>query len=172
MKFFQFKNQANANSIFFYDSSKEKINTESIFEIVAEGENLRVKNDHVNCLFKHLTFEEFDAIYNKFHKSLHLDFSPINVGNKSYSLSEKEQHYLIQNIITHWIYFYSINGLKIEVKKSDFEHPYMIDQLLFILDKKYGVDTNESLKLGARILRQKEDSYKLKVHGRRKYYEK
>ena len=172
MKLFKLNNKSDSNSIYFYDSSKEIINTESIFEISSEGEKLRVKNDNINCLFSNLDSEKFDTIYNEFQKHLNLDFSPIEVGNRVCKLSEKEQNYLVQKVITSWIYYYSINGLKIKVKKSDFEHPYMVDYLLPIIDKKYGTDTKESLKLGAKILRKKDENYLSTVKSRRRYYER
>ncbi len=166
------KNKYDVNSIFFYDSSKEKIKTESIFKMSFEGKKFRVKNNHINCLFSNLDFQEFDNIYNDFFKHLNLDFSPLEIENKKIQLSEKEQGYLIQKIITSWIYYYSINGLKIKVKKSDFEHPNMVDHVLSILDKKHKNSTSKSLKLGAKILRQKEEDYLSTVNGRRKYYER
>lgn len=172
MKFIKSNDKSDSNSIFFNDSSKDRINTESIFEISSEGENLRVKNDNINCLFSTLKAENFDIIYNEFYKHLNLDFSPVEVGNKSYKLSKKEQNYLVQQIITNWIYYYSINGLQIEIKKSDFEHPYMVDYVLSVIDKKYGIDTKESLKLGARILRKKDEDYLSLVKSRRKYYDR
>jgi len=154
--------------VFFCDSTKENINTQLIFEISFEGEKLRVKNENINCLYSNLKPEKFDLVYNEILKCLNLDFSAIEIGNKSYQLSYKEQQYLVQKIITSWIYYYSINGLKIT--KSDFEHPCMIDYVLYIIDEKYGTDTDESLMIGAKILRHK--NYLSAVKSRRRYYDR
>jgi len=155
---------------FSHDSSKDNINTQSIFEISFEGEKLRVKNENINCLYSNLDPQNFDSVYNEIFKCLNLDFSAIEIGNKSYQLSNNEQQYLVQKIITSWIYYYSINGLKIKVTRSDFEHPCMIDYVLYIIDEKYGTDTDESLILGAKILRHK--NYLSAVKSRRRYYDR
>ncbi|UZR96296.1 hypothetical protein [Chondrinema litorale] len=90
----------------------------------------------------------------------------------TYTLSPNEQEKLFQKIVTSWIYFYTINNLTVEVKESDFTHPYMVDYVLTIVDKKFGDDTTESLALGAKILRQDLNDYTKTVESRRIYYDK
>jgi len=162
----------NPDDIYFYRPSLRTINTTDKFEIKRDGENLRVKNENVNCLFGNLTFEDFDRLYNDFFKNLNLDFDPVKVDNKSYFLTEKEKEKLTDKIITSWIYYYTINNLTVKVKRSDFAHPYIVDYVLSLLDKKCGVDTFGALTLSAKILRQEETEYKTTVKGRRQYIDR
>lgn len=164
--------ESKSNQIFFFEASKQPVNTEVLFDISTEGEKLRVKNHTINCLFSHLDSEEFSIIYNEFFKHLNLDFTPLEIENVTVQLSEEAQNSLIQRIITAWIYYYTINGLEVNVVKSNFEHPSMVDYVLMALEGKFGVDTNKSLGLGARILRQTRDDYERTVKSRRRYYDR
>lgn len=164
--------ESNSEQIFFYDTSKQNVDVESIFEISSEGEKLRVKNEHVNCIFQNLDREEFKTIYNDFFKHLNLDFSPLEIQNTRYALSESDQHYLTQWIITNWMYYYAIHGFEVKPLKADFEHSYMVDYVLPLLDNRYGVDTPKSLQMGAHILRQSIEEYESTVKNRRWYYDR
>ena len=158
--------------IFFYRPDLPRVDTRKKFEISNEGNKLRVKNCNVNCLFRNLTAEYFDLLYNDFNRHLNLDFAPVTINEKQFELDDKEIERLTDSIITNWIYYYTINNLKVSVKREDFTHPYMVDWVLSILDKKYGIDTNESLMLGSKILRQSLTEYTRTVRGRRQYYDR
>ncbi|WP_206780447.1 hypothetical protein [Hymenobacter amundsenii] len=160
----------NPNDIYFYQPSKATVDTSQIFEVTYEGDTLRVKNENVNCLFSNLTIDAFQIIYNDFIQHLNLNFLPIIIDKNLYELTTDEQKYLVQTIITSWIYYYTINDMRIKVKRSDFAHPYMVNYLLRVLDKKFGIDTNVSLTIGASILRQDFKKYCKTVEGRRWYY--
>lgn len=165
----------NPEDIYCYRPTLPKIDTDKLFEIHGEGDKLRVKSNHISCLFSNLTAEAFDEIYNQFIQHLNVNFEPLPIGDKVYQLNEHEQEQLIESIITNWIYFYTINNLAVEVKRADFTHPYMVDCVLYILDKKYkkqGIDTIQSLELGAKILRQDIYQYSSTVKARRRYYER
>ena len=170
MNIFGLNNKDNPSDIYFYQPSKIKVDTSITFEATIEGAKLRVKNKNVNCLFSNLTTETFDIIYNEFVQHLNLDFSPVAINGNLYQLTSDEQVYLQETIITRWIYFYTINNMKIKVKRSDFTHPYMVDYVLSLLDKKFGIDTDVSLTIGASILRQNFKEYCRTVEGRRWYY--
>lgn len=161
-----------SNNIYYYQPHLPSVETSKIFNISKEGYDLRVKNQHVNCLFRNLTVEIFDREYNNCYKHLNLDFAPLVIQDRVYNLSITEQDKLIQNTITSWIYFYAVNNLPIKVTQTDFYGPWLMDHLLSILDKKYGEDTTISLSLGAKILRQDLDEYTQRVKGRRLYYAK
>ncbi len=165
------KKSNNPNEIYFYQSEK-KIDTKIQFVIKAVKNKLRVKNDNVNCLFSNLTALSFDDVYNNYYKYLNLNFEPVIIDNAEYSLTDKEKIWLEQNIIMDWIYFYTINNMPVKVKREDFKHPCVVDTMLQLADKKYGVDTGVALKLGAHILRYDFEEYKKIVKGRRIYYEK
>ena len=161
------------NNIYNYQPHlPSSVETSKVFYITKEGNDLRVKNQHVNCLFRNLTVEIFDREYNHCYKHLNLDFSPLVIQDGEYCLNNDEQEKLIQDSITSWIYFYAVNDLPVKVTRSDFEGPWLMDSLLGILDKKYGEDTTISLSLGTKILRQDPDEYTQRVKGRRRYYSK
>lgn len=162
----------NNNDIYFYQPSKPRVHTSKVFEITIEGNKLRVKNQHVNCLFNNLTTKTFETVYNDFHQHLNLNFSPLTIEGNLYQLTPDEEIYLQQTIITNWIYFYTINSMKAKVSRSDFTHPYMVDYILRVFDKKFGVDTTASLIIGASILRQDFKEYCRTVKGRRSYYDR
>lgn len=165
-------NKKNSNDIYYYQASKEKIYTEKEFTITKESGKLRVKNENVNYIFNKLTPKSFDKIYNDFIKHLNLDFSPVKIGEKSYSLTTKQQNLLEQQIILYIIYLYTIHNQKVQIKRSDFESPCLLDSVLHLLDKKYKKDTTVALTLGARILRQDFDNYCSSVKARRIFYDR
>ena len=161
-----------SNDIYFYQSHLLSVETSTLFNISKEGNDLRVKNQNVNCLFHNLSADIFDKEYNNCYKYLNLDFTPLAIQGCTYNLDQKEQERLIQETITSWIYFYAVNSLPVKVTISDFDGPGLIDHLLSIFDKKYGADTEISLSLGAKILCQNLDVYSDRVKGRRLYYAK
>jgi hypothetical protein len=162
----------NSEDIYFHQPLKPTVDTSTIFEIATEGKKLRVKNQHVNCLFSNLTAATFDACYNDYVQHLNMNFAPVYINGKLYQLKPIEQEYLMQKIITSWIYYYTINNLPVEVKRADFTHPYMVDYVLGLLDGKFGKDTEVSLAVGASILRQDLEEYNSNVAGRRRYYDR
>jgi hypothetical protein len=172
MNIFDFSDKESPDNIYFYQPSKIRVDTSIVFEVTTEEDKLRVKNHNVNCLFSNLTAETFETIYNDFIQHLNLNFSPVHIEEKSYQLTIDEQEYLEQTIITSWIYFYTINNMKVKVQRSDFTHPYMVDYILRVLDKKFGIDTGISLTIGASILRQDFKEYCRTVEGRRRYYDR
>jgi len=172
MNIFGLNKKDNPIDIYFYRPNLPTVDTRKKFEILAEDNKLRVKNENVNCLFSNLTSDYFDKLYNDFNRHLNLDCAPVTIDEKEFQLDNKEIEKLTDSIITNWIYYYTINNLKVKVKRGDFTHPYMVDWVLSILDKKYGVDTSESLTLGAKILRQSLTEYSRTVRGRRQYYDR
>jgi hypothetical protein len=170
MSIFKLSKNDNPDDIYFFRSNLPQIDTSKLFTITSEYGKLRVQNRNVNCLFSNLTNESFDKLYNDFNQHLSLDFEPLNLNNKVLSLTADEQEKLFQTIVTSWIYYYTINNFTVKVKRSDFTHPYMVDYVLNVVDKKFGADTNESLALGAKILRQDLNDYTKTVNGRRAYY--
>lgn len=167
---FYSKDSGHPDDIYHYRPGKPWVKTAELFFIQPEGKHLRVENKNVNCLFNNLTRELFDVHYNHFIQFLNIDFSPIAVQERNYELLVSEQEFLIQKIITSWIYYYTINNLEVKVQRDDFTHPYMTDYILSLLDKKYGIDTLASLALGAHLLRMNLYDYCNTVKGRRTYY--
>jgi hypothetical protein len=172
MNIFGLNKVDNATDIYFYRPSLPSIDTRKKFDITIEDGKLRVKNKTVNCLFSNLTPDYFDELYNDFNRHLNLDFEPATIDGNEFRLDKDEREKLIEAIITNWIYYYTINNLQVKVKRGDFTHPYMVDWLLTIVDKKYGLDTKESLTLGAKILRQSLTTYTRTVRGQRQYYDR
>lgn len=172
MNIFGLNENDNPEDIYFFRPTLPQIDTSKLFIMTGENGKLRVQNKNVNCLFSNLTRESFDKIFNDFNRRLNLDFNPLNLDNKLFSLTADEQGKLFETIVTSWIYYYTINNLTVKVKRSDFTHPYMVDYVLIIVYKKYGTDTNESLALGAKILRQDLNDYTKTVKARREYYDR
>ena len=172
MIFFGLNKKANPNDIYFHRPELPHIDTSILFNITEENGKLRVQNENVNCLFSNLTRDTFDKFYNEFNRYLNLDFEQLNIDNRTYGLTLDEGERLFETIVTSWIYYYTINNLTVRVRRSDFTHPYMVDYVLEIIDKKYGEDTNESLALGAKILRQDLKKYIKTVKSRRWYYDR
>lgn len=166
------KNINNPQNIYFFRPDLPQVDTSTLFTVTKEGKHLRVQNKHVNCLFRHLTRGSFDKLYNDFNRHLNLNFEPLHLNKQVYALTKDEQAELAETIITSWLFYYTVNNLPVTVNRADFEHPYMVDYVLYIIDKKYGIDTQESLALGATILRQDPDRYTRTVKGRRLYYDK
>jgi hypothetical protein len=159
-------------ALYLYQPHKEMADTSVVFDISQEGKKLRVKNNHTTALLSNLTREEFQKVYNEFLKYLNLNFAPIQFSGTMYQLIKSEQAGLEQKRIMHWVYFYTINNMKVVVTPEDFAHPQMVDYVLAILDKKYGIDSTLALTLGASILRLDFDEYCKTVKGRRLYYDR
>lgn len=146
--------------IYYKKPNYTRVNTEDLFDISIEDDNLRVKNIYVNVLFGNLDKEEFDRIYNLFDSRLNLNFEPILLDGQTFSLNEDEQNGLNAKIITRWIYFYSVNNKKIIPKRKDFNHPYTIEYIFDTMDSKFGIDSDVSFKVGAAIFRKSLRKYK------------
>lgn len=169
MNIFGFNDGTNPNDIYFYRSTLPKVDSSKLFSIAMEGVDLRVKNDNVNCLFGNLTQEAFDKCYNDFRQYLNLDFSPLTIDGKTYQLTDAEQDCLEQKIITSLMFYYTVNNWKIKIKRSDFTHPNMANYTTQLLDNKYGIDTNLSMSIGAKVLRQDLEKYRKTVKFKREY---
>jgi len=142
------------------------------FTISSEQDAIRVRSPYVNCLFRNLTEEDFTIVYTKCLDLLRLDFSPVQVNGNTYEWPEKDREALRQRIITDSIYFYTVNGLPLDIQPSDLSHSKAVDVVLSLLDKKYGKDSEVSLALGAGVLRMEPDDHRDTVAGRRRYYER
>jgi len=159
------------NDIFFYRPTLPYIDTAKTFTIKVEGEHLRVKNENINCLFGNLDAELFDYVYNEFNKYLNLDFSPLKMGDKEYALNEMEKKSITENIITDWIFFYTVNNLEIQILRSDFVHPQTVWMVYSMLQKKYRQETDEILQFGAKMLRMDLEAYQSSVRATKMYLE-
>ena len=165
-----------AESVVLFQPAKPAVNTNQLFRFQVENEGMRVINHCVNCLYNGLTRETFDTAYNYLSKYLHFDFSPVVVGNKTYSLSESDQHCLEQSTLTFSVYLHCIGfppnqpPKRLSLRKLVLHNP--LDDVIWLLDKRNGVDTSVSLMLGAKILRQNLKDYCETVKGRRQYYDK
>lgn len=160
----------NPEDIYFFRSDLPWLDTRKIFSITIENGKLKVKNKYVNCLFSNLTPEIFDNVYNDFNRHLNLDFAALTINGSDYSLSDDEKEELFEIIVTSWIYYYTINNSPVKIKRSDFTHPYTVGYVAGIIDRKLGVDSQEGLALGAKILRQSLLEYTKTVARLRVYY--
>ena len=93
------------------------------------------------------------------------------MGDKEYSLSEKEKKIITENIIAHWIFFYTVNNIEIQILHSDFVHPQTVWEVYSMLQKKYRKETDEILTFGAKILRMDLEEYKSSVRSTKMYIE-
>jgi hypothetical protein len=75
-------------------------------------------------------------------------------------------------VITSSIYFYTVNKIKIVLKSGKICFTNPIDYVISLLDRKYGIDTETSLIIGASILRVSFEIYSETVKSRRQYYNK
>ncbi|MFD2970226.1 hypothetical protein [Sphingobacterium bambusae] len=165
----------NPSDIYFFRPDLPTIDTAILFNITQENEGLRVQNQHVSFLFAHLNEKEFDEIYNKFNQHLNLNFEPLMVKSKVVELTAPEKESLLQRIIMHWIYYYTVNHLPVLVQRSDFLHPQTTDEVIWALNEKFNLknrDTQLSLLFGAHILRRDIADYTGDVKGRRIYYDR
>lgn len=159
-------------NVFWFQADKPDLDLAALFQITTEDNAIRVKSQHVECLYVRLDKEQFYKAYNYFNKYLHFDFSPILIGNRKYALSKANQAYLEQATLSSSIYFYTVNRLKLVLKPGKVELTNPIDDVIALLDKKYGVDTEVSVLLGARIVRTSVDFYRSSVKARRRYYDR
>jgi len=159
-------------SLFWFQADKAELDTDVLFHITTEDEGMRVQNQHVNCLYAGLSKKQFHEAYNYFNKYLDFDFSPVFIGNKGYVLSREDQDYLEQITIANSIYFYAVNRMQLVLKPGEVSLTSPTDYVISLLDKKYGVDTEVSLRLGARVLRTPFESHCGNVKSRRRYYDK
>ena len=161
----------NSMDIYYYKQNILKINTSELFKMKQEGNYLRIKNKNINCVFKNFTYEIFDKTYNKFYKLLNLDFRPKNINGKIFYLDEDEKELLIQEIITHWIFYYNVNDLKVRILRSDFLHPQTLWIVNSLLEKKYEKENIEIMKFGAKIIRITLKEYQISIKSMKTYIE-
>ena len=147
-----FRTKNNPNDIYFEQLDRPELNCFESFDISNESKLLRVKNDHINALFRISTAEKFNEEYNRFRKYINLG-KPI-----SQNIDNNEIEIIEQKIIIHWIYYYTVNNSKVKVRRSDFTHPQTIGVINWHL-KKLGFKKEDIIKTGSEILRMKEKTY-------------
>ncbi|PJJ59026.1 hypothetical protein [Hymenobacter chitinivorans] len=158
-----------------FQPNKPEIDTATLFRIKREAGGLRVQNDNVNCLYAEaLTPEVFQQAYNFLNKYLFFDFSPVILDGKPYALSRADQARLEQQVITHSIYFYVVNGnaTRMKLRPGGITVLSPVDEVIWLLDGAFGADTPVSLALGAQILRQTVPQFHSTVEWKRLYYAK
>jgi hypothetical protein len=160
------------DNAFCFQAKTPNIDTKDVFSITAEDEDLRVENINVNLLYNKLTLELFDTYYNYFNKFINFDFNAVIIDGVKYQLSTEEQEYLRQFTITNSIYAYTINQAKITLKPNKISLKVPFDELLVLLDNKYGIDTKVGVIIGARVLRRTPEEFQNSVKQRRQYYNK
>jgi hypothetical protein len=160
------------DAIICFQQERPAVDTQEVFSINQEGEDLRVENTNVNLLYRKLTGKQFDEAYNFLNKYLNFDFSPIRIDGKEYMLLQNQQQYIEQETLTSSIYFFAVNKLKMVLKENKMDIKIPFDALLELLSRKYGIDTPVSLALGAHILRRPLAEYANSVKNRRQYYNK
>ena len=166
----------NEDNAIRFQSEKPVVDTQKLFRITVEedveGEYLRVENKNVNLLYYNLTDKLFFDAYNFLNKYLDFNFSPVLIDGQENVLSNKEQGYLEQIAITRSIYFYSVNRVKITLKPGKISLKIPFDAFLSLLDKKYGIDSQKSVLVGAHVLRTPPEIFRDSVIQRRQYYNK
>ena len=151
------------NDIYFYRANIPHVDTSKIFKISIEKEKfLRILDNKINIAIK-IKLQKFDKIYNDFLKYLNLNFRQMKIKNKIYKLDKDEQDFLVKSIILHWIQYYTLNNLKIRIERKIFIHSDNILICSRILNRKYGEDTIEAMKLGAKIFRLKLSEYEMEI---------
>jgi hypothetical protein len=147
-------------SIYSYQTDKPKVDTTSIFKIKDEGDKLRVQTDRLNFLFSKLNKDSFDKWYNEFRSYLNLDFSPVDLGDKTYVFSGYEITEIEQKIICYWLYHFTNNNYKkILIRKDDFEHPSTKRELYHYLNGQFGKDDEKVFRVGGHILRMTTEAF-------------
>ena len=158
------------DSIYFYQPDKPRVDTTTFFEFKTEGDKLRVQTEELNILFSKLDKASFDKWYNDFRSYLHLDFSPVDLGDTTYIFSDYEMTEIEQKIICHWLYHFTINNYKkILIRKDDFEHPYTAREIYHYLKKISDDDNPKVYKLGAHILRMTYEAFVKTINDYKKW---
>lgn len=153
-------------------NSKNKFNPAGLFKFSNQGIYLRVESEHVNCLFQQLDKTKFEEVYNNMYSYLNFDFLPLQINDNVYYLSQLEQEQLIQSCITSSLYLLTVTGLPFVNTSLTPNNNCVIDSVIEIIEKKYRVDPDVCLGLGAKIMRKKLNEYEKQVNARKRYYNK
>jgi len=161
----------NSSDIYFYRKNLPNLDIFKIFELKQKDKYLKIENKNISCVLKNINIEIFEKTYNEFYRSLNLDFKPRKIKNKIFSLNEEEIEALMEEIIIHWMFYYTVNNLKIKIIRDDFIHSQTKWIVYNFLQKKYGKETNEILKFGSKIMRLDLKEYKLSIESTKCYME-
>lgn len=139
------------NSIYYFRKDVPDIDCKEKFTFIKEQGKLRVENGQVNILFSKLDEVSFCLKFNEFLKYLNLD-KELQDNKISYSHIEEK-------IITHWMYYYTINNKSIKIRKADFTHPQTVNILEQYL-KELKMNREDLINTGCKILRMSYKKFK------------
>ena len=145
------------------------------FVITQEADGIRVKNGNVEAFFLNLTESAFYRAYKELCTCLPFNFTPVAVAHKTLRLTPQEETRLVQGAAISLLYPYTANNLPLSFALISLHTTTVVDTVISLLDKKgklRGADTEESLTLGAHLLRLPLEAYRQSVTGRRRYYDR
>ena len=148
---------------------------EAPFVITQETDGIRVKNGNVEAFFLNLTESAFYRAYKELWIRLPFNFTPVAVAHKTLCLTPQEETCLVQKAAIRLLYPFTANSLPLNFALISLHTTTVVDTVISLLDKKgklRGADTEESLILGAHLLRLPLEAYCQGVTGRRRYYDR
>lgn len=117
---------------------QEQVNDHYYFEKYEYGFRVVTKFG-MKYAFSFITKEQFEQKYKKYWNSIVVSTKKEEYMGKEILFSEEELSYIKQQIILHWMYFYSVNKMEIDIKKSDLNHGQTWDEIRWMSQKKVSV---------------------------------
>jgi len=105
--------------------------------VTQEGTCARAKRGRLNFLFRERSADTVRAEYRESAARVRSRFYP-RLRLCADMISDAEFGGLTQEIALHWMYFYIINKLPVDVSDTDLGHPQTTDLIWSFLRRKYG----------------------------------
>jgi hypothetical protein len=108
--------------------------------VTQEESSARARCGRLNFLFRNRTV---DAVLREYQQSVATVRSRFGPRQQSSAgrISDGEFEDLTMEIALHWMYYYIINGFRVEVTESDLAHPQTTDIVWRFLCRKHGDDS-------------------------------
>ncbi|MCE9554733.1 MAG: hypothetical protein K8T91_15360, partial [Planctomycetes bacterium] len=103
-------------------------------------------------LFNCNNADELLRYYCECYQKVQLNFSPLDSRGKERGFGVNEQAAIRQTIALHWMYFYLVNSLPVELTADDLAHPDTWQFVIIASESKYGRGTPQAIRIAAHVL--------------------
>lgn len=139
--------------------------------VTQEGTSARARRGRLNFLFRE---RSTDVLLGEYRESIARVRSRFHPRSRmcSNEISDEEFANFTQEIALHWMYFYIINRLPVNVTDADLNHPQTKDIIWSFLRRKYGEESKQVPVLASALTGMTRDQFDQWLIGWKRFLER
>jgi hypothetical protein len=142
-----------------YPSPMHVFDTDDGLIVRQEGRNSRATSDRLNFLFVESDRDTVLATYTRFVAQARDYFARRWQSFRGPNIDAGDFTDLTQEVTLHWMYFYIINRMPVQITETDWEHPQTRRIIQVIVLRRFSPGSNEATALCARLMGLSRDDY-------------